>query len=53
LSCTYRKTGDNTIVYRKVMTLRQPRIKRQDIDAWNRDIKRWNASSHESIGISR
>lgn len=53
LSCTYRKTGDNTIVYRKVMTLRQPRIKRQDIDAWNRDIKRWNASSHEAIGICR
>ena len=51
LSCTCRQKGDNVIVYRKVMTLRQPLIKRQDIDTWNRDLKRWNASSHEALGI--
>ena len=51
LSCTCRQKGDNVIVYRKVMTLRQPLIKRQDIDTWNRDLKRWNASSHEALGV--
>jgi len=52
LSCTYHDKGGNTIVYRKVMTLHQPHISRRDIEAWNRDLKRWNASSHEAIGIS-
>ncbi|MBQ9554914.1 MAG: transglutaminase [Muribaculaceae bacterium] len=52
LSCTYRSKGDHTIVYRKVMTLRQPHIKRRDIDNWNRNIKLWNTSSHEAIGIT-
>ena len=52
LSCTYHDKGGNTIVYRKVMTLHQPHINRRDIEAWNRDLKRWNASSHEAIGIS-
>ena len=48
MSCTWRRQGAS-IIYRKVMDLRHPRIKREDIPAWNASLKRWQSSSHEAV----
>ena len=48
LSCTWRRQG-SSIIYRKVMNLRQTRIKREDITTWNANLKRWQSSSHEAV----
>ena len=48
MSCTWRRQG-SSIIYRKVMNLRQTRIKREDITTWNANLKRWQSSSHEAV----
>lgn len=48
LSCTWRRQG-SSIIYRKVMNLRQPCIKREDITTWNASLKKWQSSSHEAV----
>ena len=48
MSCTWQRQG-SSITYRKVMNLRQTRIKREDITTWNANLKRWQSSSHEAV----
>ena len=49
MSCTWQRQG-SSITYRKVMNLRQTRIKREDITTWNANLKRWqSSSSHEAV----
>ena len=48
MSCTWRRQG-SSITYRKVMNLRQTRIKREDITTWNVNLKKWQSSSHEAL----
>lgn len=48
MSCTWRRQG-SSITYRKVMNLRQTRIKREDITTWNANLKKWQSSSHEAV----
>lgn len=48
MSCTWRRQG-SSITYRKVMNLRQTRIKREDITTWNANLKKWQSSSHEAL----
>ena len=48
MSCTWRRQG-SSIIYRKVMNLRQTRIKREDITTWNANLKKWHSSSHEAV----
>ena len=48
MSCTWQRQG-SLIIYRKVMNLRQTRIKREDITTWNANLKRWQSSSHEAV----
>ncbi len=48
MSCTWQRQG-SSIIYRKVMNLRQTRIKREDITTWNANLKRWQSSSHEAV----
>ncbi len=48
MSCTWRRQG-SSIIYRKVMNLRQTRIKREDITTWNANLKKWQSSSHEAL----
>ena len=48
MSCTWQRQG-SSIIYRKVMNLRQTRIKREDITTWNANLKKWQSSSHEAL----
>ena len=48
MSCTWQRQG-SSITYRKVMNLRQTRIKREDITTWNANLKKWQSSSHEAL----
>lgn len=48
MSCTWQRQG-SLIIYRKVMNLRQTRIKREDITTWNANLKKWQSSSHEAL----
>ena len=48
MSCTWRRQG-SSITYRKVMNLRQTRIKRDDRTTWNANLKKWQSSSHEAL----
>ena len=48
MSCTWQRQG-SSIIYRKVMNLRQTRIKREDITTWNANLKKWQSSSHEAV----
>ncbi len=48
MSCIWQRQG-SSIIYRKVMNLRQTRIKREDITTWNANLKRWQSSSHEAV----
>ncbi len=48
MSCTWQRQG-SSIIYRKVMNLRQIRIKREDITTWNANLKKWQSSSHEAL----
>ena len=48
MSCTWQRQG-SSIIYRKVMNLRQTRIKRKDITTWNANLKKWQSSSHEAL----
>ena len=48
MSCTWQRQG-SLIIYRKVMNLRQTRIKREDITTWNANLKKWQSSSHEAV----
>ena len=52
LSCTYQLVGDK-VVYRKVMNVCNPHIKRGYITTWNSHLKQWNEHSHEQVVLSR
>ena len=52
LSCSF--TGQcGRVVMRKVMTLEQPLIRRQDIDAWNNALRRWHDASSELVVLKK
>lgn len=48
LKCSFEQR-DNEIVFRKVLTINQPHLVRNQISQWNKDLRQWKEASHEQI----
>ncbi|MBR1882419.1 MAG: transglutaminase domain-containing protein [Muribaculaceae bacterium] len=53
LECQFLQQGQSTILFRKVMSIRQRRLKCDSIATWNDDLRRWNEASHEQIILKK
>ncbi len=48
MNCSFKQIG-NEIIFRKVLTIHQPRLACNHISQWNKNLRQWNEASHEQI----
>ena len=52
LHCSYNKQGEK-IIFRKVMEIKEKLIHRNDIVAWNENLRKWADTCNEQIILKK
>ena len=52
LHCSYNKQGEK-IIFRKVMEIKEKLIHRNDIVAWNENLRKWADACNEQIILKK